>query len=58
MAVRRLKAQVAEMLAERKIPFTGCPAPALALALDKAHTKDTFRSIRNSHPQISDFNPG
>lgn len=31
--------QVAEMLAERKVPFTGCPAQALALALDKARTK-------------------
>jgi D-alanine-D-alanine ligase len=34
------ESQVAEMLADLKLPFTGCPAPALALALDKAKTKE------------------
>jgi D-alanine-D-alanine ligase len=34
--------KVAVMLAERKIPFTGCPASALALALDKARAKEIF----------------
>jgi D-alanine-D-alanine ligase len=36
------ESRVAEMLAERKIPFTGCPATALKLALDKARTKELF----------------
>ena len=36
--------KVAAMLAERKIPFTGCPAAALTLALDKARTKEDLRS--------------
>jgi D-alanine-D-alanine ligase len=34
--------KVAGMLAERKIPFTGCPAEALTLALDKARAKERF----------------
>jgi D-alanine-D-alanine ligase len=33
------EADIAEMLAALKIPFTGCPAAALKLALDKARTK-------------------
>ncbi len=36
------ESEVAEMLAERKIPFTGCPAAALKVALDKARTKELF----------------
>jgi D-alanine-D-alanine ligase len=32
--------KVAGMLAELKIPFTGCPDSALTLALDKARTKE------------------
>lgn len=34
------EAELAGFLAELGIPFTGCPAPALALALDKPRTKD------------------
>jgi len=33
------EAVVADMIAELGIPYTGCPAEALALALDKAKTK-------------------
>jgi D-alanine-D-alanine ligase len=36
--------KVAAMLTELKLPFTGCPAAALALALDKAKTKDVLIS--------------
>lgn len=31
--------EVAELLEKLNLPFTGCPAPALALALDKERTK-------------------
>jgi D-alanine-D-alanine ligase len=36
--------QVAAMLAEQKLPFTGCPSPALQLALDKSRSKALFQS--------------
>ncbi len=36
------EAAIAGYLAELKLPFTGCPTAALALALDKAKTKETL----------------
>lgn len=45
------ESQVAEMLAELKLPFTGCPAPALALALDKAETKKLLSEAGISTPR-------
>jgi D-alanine-D-alanine ligase len=49
--------KVAGMLAGRKIPFTGCPAGALILALDKARTKSIFTKagIPTARYQILSF---
>jgi D-alanine-D-alanine ligase len=38
------EAKVARILEHRNIPFTGCPARALTLALDKARTKTMFQN--------------
>lgn len=49
--------EVAGILDERKVPFTGCPASALAIALDKARAKEAFdiSGIPTARYQI--FNP-
>jgi D-alanine-D-alanine ligase len=49
--------KVAAMLAERKIPFTGCPASALALALDKASAKEIFEKSGIPTARYQVFNP-
>jgi D-alanine-D-alanine ligase len=49
--------QVAQMLTERKIPFTGCPAPALALALDKALTRKLLENSGVPVPRYQILNP-
>jgi D-alanine-D-alanine ligase len=49
--------KVAEILAERKIPFTGCPASALALALDKARAKEIFEKSGIPTARYQVFNP-
>ncbi len=48
------EAMVADMLAELGFPHTGCPGPVLALALDKARTKELLiaSGIRMSRYQI------
>lgn len=48
---------VAGMLAELKIPFTGCPASALALALDKAGAKFLLDRAGIPTPRYQVLNP-
>jgi D-alanine-D-alanine ligase len=48
---------VAGMLAELKIPFTGCPPSALALALDKAGTKAILDRAGIPTPGYQVLNP-
>jgi D-alanine-D-alanine ligase len=49
------EARVAGMLAELKLPFTGCPAAALELALDKARTKSLLEAARIQTPLYQIF---
>jgi len=46
------EAEVAEILSALEIPFTGCPAGALKLALDKARTKAFLKSAGISTPDF------
>lgn len=46
------EAAIAEILSELGIPFTGCPAPALKLALDKAETKAALEAAGIKTPDF------
>lgn len=49
--------QVAAMLADREVPFTGCPPSALTLALDKARTKRLLEVSGIPTPRYQILNP-
>jgi len=49
--------RIAEMLAELKLPCTGCPSAALDLALDKARTKKLLSEAGISTPQYQILTP-
>jgi D-alanine-D-alanine ligase len=51
------EADIAEILSVLKIPFTGCPATALKLALDKARTKAFLKSAGISTPDFQLLRP-
>jgi D-alanine-D-alanine ligase len=51
------EAEIAEMLAALKIPFTGCPARALRLALDKARTKAALKEAGVATPDFQLLRP-
>jgi len=51
------EAEIAEILAALKIPFTGCPAGALKLALDKAKTKTVLKSVGINTPDFQLLRP-
>jgi len=51
------EAEVAEILTALKAPFTGCPAGALKLALDKARTKAFLKSAGISTPGFQLLRP-
>jgi D-alanine-D-alanine ligase len=51
------EAKVAGILAELKLPFTGCPAAALELALDKARTKRLLEAGGIQTPRYQIFTP-
>jgi D-alanine-D-alanine ligase len=51
------EADIAEMLAALKIPFTGCPAAALKLALDKARTKTLLKGAGIATPDFQLLRP-
>ena len=45
------------MLAELKMPFTGCPPAALRLALDKAKTKKLLKEAGIPTPDFQVLSP-
>ena len=49
--------RIAEMLAELKLPFSGCPASALDLALDKPRTKQLLSEAGIKTPQFQILTP-
>jgi D-alanine-D-alanine ligase len=51
------EAEIAEILSALKIPFTGCPAGALKLALDKAKTKSVLKSAGINTPDFQLLRP-
>jgi len=51
------EAEIAEMLSVLKMPFTGCPAAALRLALDKAKTKSLLKSASINTPNFQLLRP-
>jgi D-alanine-D-alanine ligase len=51
------EAEIAEMLTALKIPFTGCPAGALRLALDKARTNTLLREAGINTPDFQLLRP-
>jgi D-alanine-D-alanine ligase len=51
------EAKVAQILTDLKIPFTGCPASTLELALDKARTKMLLRKARIITPEDQVLTP-
>jgi len=51
------ESQVAGMLENLQIPFTGCPSAALKLALDKSRTKDLLTKAGIPTPQYRILNP-
>jgi D-alanine-D-alanine ligase len=51
------EAEVAEILTVLKVPFTGCPAGALNLALDKAKTKAFLKSAGINTPDFQLLRP-
>ena len=51
------EALVPQTLAELKIPLTGCPAPALRLALDKARVKVILQAAGIPTPDFQLLNP-
>jgi D-alanine-D-alanine ligase len=52
------EALLPEFLAAAGIPYTGCPAAALRLALDKARLKALLRSARIPTPDFQTLRPG
>jgi len=51
------EAEIAEILSALKVSFTGCPAGALKLALDKAKTKAFLKSAGISTPDFQLLRP-
>lgn len=51
------EAAIPEILSELGIPFTGCPAPALRLALDKAETKALLKAAGIKTPDFQLLSP-
>ena len=51
------EAEIAEILSVLKMPFTGCPAGALKLALDKAKTKALLKSAGINTPDFQSLRP-
>jgi D-alanine-D-alanine ligase len=51
------EAEVAEILAVLRMPFAGCPAGALKLALDKAKTKTVLKSAGINTPDFQLLRP-
>jgi D-alanine-D-alanine ligase len=51
------EAAIPETLSKVGIPFTGCPAPALSLALDKAKTKQILTAAGIKTPDFQLLNP-
>jgi D-alanine-D-alanine ligase len=51
------EAEIAEILSALKIPFTGCPAGALKLALDKAKTKAVLKRAGINTPDFQTLRP-
>lgn len=51
------EAVIPEILSEMRVPFTGCPGPALRLALDKARTKLVLRAAGIKTPAFQVLNP-
>ncbi len=51
------EALIPEILSEMAIPFTGCPEPALRLALDKAKTKLILKAAGIKTPAFQVLNP-
>jgi len=51
------EAEIAEILAALERPFTGCPAGALKLALDKARTKTVLKSAGINTPDFQLLRP-
>jgi D-alanine-D-alanine ligase len=51
------EAEIAEILTVLKVPFTGCPAGALNLALDKAKTKAFLKSAGIATPDFQLLRP-
>jgi D-alanine-D-alanine ligase len=51
------EAEIAEILSALKAPFTGCPAGALKLALDKARTKAFLKGAGISTPDFQLLRP-
>ena len=51
------EAEIAEILSALKLPFTGCPAKALKLALDKAKTKAVLKRAGINTPDFQLLRP-
>jgi D-alanine-D-alanine ligase len=51
------EAEIAEILSALGVPFTGCPAGALKLALDKARTKTVLKSAGINTPDFQLLRP-
>jgi len=51
------EAEIAEILSALRMPFTGCPAGALKLALDKAKTKAVLKSAGINTPDFQLLRP-
>jgi len=51
------EAEIAEILSALRMPFTGCPAGALKLALDKAKTKTVLKSAGINTPDFQLLQP-
>ena len=51
------EAEIAEILAALKLSFTGCPAGALKLALDKARTKTVLKNAGINTPDFQLLRP-
>ncbi len=51
------EAEIADMLTEFKLPFTGCPPEALRTALDKSRTKKLFQEAGIPTPDFQVLNP-
>ncbi len=51
------EAEIAEILSALGLPFTGCPAAALKLALDKAKTKAVLKEAGINTPDFQSLRP-